>query len=970
MRGLINGLGASTGPVLNAMALCTCVLMIFAMFAVNLFGTRSPAYFRTILGAMYSLFQIATEGSAISREIMEVEPDGLAPDVAIFFVIFITVEVFILLPVVVAVLVENFSIAMHRHREQEENQKLRALRVEHMYTLDPLLESLMSSTSDKDLTSKLLLLFETFDVDDDKIIDFQELYMGLHKMSFNPPIKLTLKEYEHIVGDHFVSKDASSPMIDFQAFLSIAREQLKIYCLRRLGELILSVQEDSQQDAIHLFAFKLLIQGVDKFVVSDGPGFGGQDREKAAPPRALKRAEDSKFFDVATVSRRREYLKKRIVYECWAYKKGEGGPFHSSAYKKRYLIITVDQRLSYYDDPECYYQERSPNGKLSCVGMQCTSIYGNEMIEGKECFPFTIQAKEEGLRTRHCACETYDDREKLLASIVKGSKGPLDDKEIAVISGLSTDAEISGLSTDALFPDAEEIGTPVEQESKASEGILLRALRLLEGKVVEALTRGGSGSGGEGGGLKKELADMTRKADEAEARVGRLERDLKQSIEWSQELHQALTESAQSLQLRSADRDDKVLAALQEILAAVDDLSETVIDQSQRFSSSEKEREAEKKAGMPAALVSGPKDCKRAFQTSIDILSKRVSKNGMLSQRISAYLKEREVERQQTPPGQQLAAGEQARDSLQTGDARAGDYKERDAKRSAVATRSPSITATNPAASAVDWTPRVSTRLRAGSVPTASPRGVRGKSGEMKEQVGQDTAQALAMRTRSQRVFAYEKEREVERQQAPPGQQRQAGSLPRLRARAHGQAPGSLQIGNARAGDDQQRDGFSGKSCEGKVQAGLQGQVKSQTHERSEVLRWRRMHWQGPVVKTPVGDVVMLSDQWVPSRIEADGSGGGVIQTYIPAGPGAGDSRNCLQGNLQQNLQHHPFANPSMTNPLRRRDAPQRHDSLRAFSGSPRDRTAAAAGAPTAEATFSIRGGTPPARTRTELSKE
>jgi len=160
---------------------------------------------------------------------------------------------------------------------------------------------------------------------------------------------------------------------------------------------------------------------------ADGAGFGGQDREKVAPPRALKRAEDSQVFDVACVRQKREYLKKRITYECWAYKKGEGGPFHSSAYKKRYFIITEDQRLSYYDDPECYYQERSPNGKLSCVGMQCTSIYGNEMIEGKECFPFTIQAKEEGLRTRHCACETYDDREKLLASI-KGSKGPLNPK--------------------------------------------------------------------------------------------------------------------------------------------------------------------------------------------------------------------------------------------------------------------------------------------------------------------------------------------------------------------------------------------------------------------------------------------------------------------------------------------------------------------------------------------------------------
>ena len=137
------------------------------------------------------------------------------------------------------------------------------------------------------------------------------------------------------------------------------------------------------------------------------------------------------------------------------------------------------------------------------------------------------------------------------------------------------------------------------------------------------------------------------------------------------------------------------------------DLSETVIDLSQRFSSSEKEREAEKRAGVTATLL-------------------------------QEDLKEREVERQQTQRGQQLAAGGQASHCLQNGNA----------------------SAPKTAASAVDWTLRVSTRLRAGSVPAASPRGVSGKSGERKEQVGHATAQTLAIRTRSQRVLAYEKERE------------------------------------------------------------------------------------------------------------------------------------------------------------------------------------------------------------------
>ncbi len=116
--------------------------------------------------------------------------------------------------------------------------------------------------------------------------------------------------------------------------------------------------------------------------------------------------------------KRREELKKpSILYECWAYKKGEGGLLHSSAYKKRYFIITDQQELCYYKYPEAHYQNQEPMGKLSCVGMQVKDRDGKESIKGKECFTFTIQAKEEGSRVRHCACETMEEREKLLATI-------------------------------------------------------------------------------------------------------------------------------------------------------------------------------------------------------------------------------------------------------------------------------------------------------------------------------------------------------------------------------------------------------------------------------------------------------------------------------------------------------------------------------------------------------------------------
>ena len=159
----------------------------------------------------------------------------------------------------------------------------------------------------------------------------------------------------------------------------------------------------------HMSSYYYIIEG------GCGGGGGGCGGGGSSETEEERKAREER--EAAEERQRREDLRKRIVYECWGYKKGEGGFLHSSAYKKRYFMITVDKRLSYYDDPECYYLNKSPNGTLSCVGMQCTSSDGKETIEGKECFTFTIQAKEEGERIRHCACETTEDREKLLATI-------------------------------------------------------------------------------------------------------------------------------------------------------------------------------------------------------------------------------------------------------------------------------------------------------------------------------------------------------------------------------------------------------------------------------------------------------------------------------------------------------------------------------------------------------------------------
>ena len=112
-------------------------------------------------------------------------------------------------------------------------------------------------------------------------------------------------------------------------------------------------------------------------------------------------------------------LQHATVHAGWAYTRGGGSAlFSSSAYKKRYFVITVGKRLKYYKDPEDYYQNRGEKGWLSCLGMVVLERQGTKTIGKKDIFTFTIQAKEGSCTSdMHCACETNEEREQMLATI-------------------------------------------------------------------------------------------------------------------------------------------------------------------------------------------------------------------------------------------------------------------------------------------------------------------------------------------------------------------------------------------------------------------------------------------------------------------------------------------------------------------------------------------------------------------------
>jgi hypothetical protein len=100
-------------------------------------------------------------------------------------------------------------------------------------------------------------------------------------------------------------------------------------------------------------------------------------------------------------------LKKRIIYECWVFKRGGGSFFSSTAYQKKYFVITDEQRLNYYELPEHYHQGGEPNGWVSCRGALVKACDGTETIQHKTCFTFTLQVQEGSCTSDIlCACQT------------------------------------------------------------------------------------------------------------------------------------------------------------------------------------------------------------------------------------------------------------------------------------------------------------------------------------------------------------------------------------------------------------------------------------------------------------------------------------------------------------------------------------------------------------------------------------
>lgn len=114
LRQIIVALTASVPPMINAFLLVCLVTAIYAIVGVTFFSAKSPENFIDFFTAMFTMFQVMTgdNWADIARDLF-VET-GMGAAVAMYFVSFQLIVALVLVNVVIAVLLDEFSKAADR----------------------------------------------------------------------------------------------------------------------------------------------------------------------------------------------------------------------------------------------------------------------------------------------------------------------------------------------------------------------------------------------------------------------------------------------------------------------------------------------------------------------------------------------------------------------------------------------------------------------------------------------------------------------------------------------------------------------------------------------------------------------------------------------------------------------------------------------------------------------------------------
>ena len=200
LRKILTALGMAVFPVLSACLVVWMVICIYAVVGVGIFSESYPQYFGNLQKSLFMLFSTMTMEGWVDLTVdmmggdLSLLNDAKNVVTVIYFISFIIVVGYVLVSVVIAVLLENFSIAAARVDQEELKQQYE----DKSGPLDCLLEYILGIATTADLSMPTKQIFEMLDTDDSEKLTFQELRQGLDKLGLNRGCHMTHEYWDDV----------------------------------------------------------------------------------------------------------------------------------------------------------------------------------------------------------------------------------------------------------------------------------------------------------------------------------------------------------------------------------------------------------------------------------------------------------------------------------------------------------------------------------------------------------------------------------------------------------------------------------------------------------------------------------------------------------------------------------------------------------------------------------------------------
>ena len=197
--------------------------------------------------------------SALVETVEREQPVQPVP-VKLFFVIYIFVVAYVLIPVFIAAILDGYRTAAYIQNQAEQKDTRRQIALSDetdvRMSIDPILHSLISFTTMKQLNDKLDLLFDVIDTDESRQVSFEEMQTGFLKLADGAGSALTMEEFEAISrGGEYLN---SAGEMDVENFKVAMTEQLRVYVQRKLAQYILAIGKEDPSQELIFFALKSL----------------------------------------------------------------------------------------------------------------------------------------------------------------------------------------------------------------------------------------------------------------------------------------------------------------------------------------------------------------------------------------------------------------------------------------------------------------------------------------------------------------------------------------------------------------------------------------------------------------------------------------------------------------------------------------------------------------------------------------